>query len=421
MKTTSRIEHGMKVLLVNQFFFPDVAAVAQLMADLAEDLTEKGIKVSVLCGRANYSREQNDPRVSNPYLKQVKVSRVPSLNLRGRSGVIHLLNYLSFLLLAPLRALILPRYDCAIVFTNPPLIAVVGWLLKLLRGTKFVYVVEDLYPDVAIELGFLKRDGIVTKIADKVSSFLLRYADRVVVLGGRMKQELLLKGVKEEGVVIIPNWADDDDIQPVEKSKNWFAEKHHLKGKFVVQYSGRMGEGHDFSTILHAAKRLREYTDIAFLFIGDGPKRGEIAKFKEQHNLDNVLILPYQDRATLRFSLGAADVALISLKSKLESLMLPCKVYGIMASGRPFIYIGSEQGEISRIAQAAGCGFTVPPGDATILADMVLKMYQDEQLRQELGRKAREYFLGHFERKLATSRYYDLLVDVIGCRKWGNS
>jgi len=412
MSSMGRIKRSTKVLLVNQFFYPDVAAVAQLMADLAEDLTEKGIEVSVLCGRANYSREKNDPRAANPYLKQVKVHRVPSLNLGGRSGVVHLLNYLSFLISAPLRAITLSRYDCTVVFTNPPLIAVVGWLLRLLRGTKFVYVVEDLYPDVAIELGFLKRDGVVTKISNKVSSFLLRHADRVVALGCRMKQEILAKGVKEDRIVIIPNWADGEQIYPVEKFVNWFVEKHQLKKKFVVEYSGHMGEGHDFSTILQTAERLKEYDDIVFLFIGNGPKRGEIAEFKEKYNLDNVLLLPYQDRATLRFSLGAANVALISLKSNLESLMFPCKVYGIMASGRPFIYVGSDQGEMSRIAQTAGCGFTVPPDNVESLVDTILHLYQNESLQQELGGKAREYFLEHFERKLATARYHDLLMDV---------
>ena len=201
---------------------------------------------------------------------------------------------------------------------------------------------------------------------------------------------------------------------PLEKSKNWFVEKHHLEGKFVVQYSGHMGEGHDFSTILRAAKRLQEYNDIVFLFIGNGPKRGEITEFKEKHKLDNVLLLPYQDRATLRFSLGAADVALISLESNLESLMFPCKVYGIMASGRPFIYVGSEQGEIGHIAQTAECGFTIAQGKVESLVDTILHLYQDESLQQELESKAREYFLEHFERKLATARYYDLLIDVTG-------
>jgi len=231
-----------------------------------------------------------------------------------------------------------------------------------------------------------------------------------------MKQEILAKGVKEDRIVIIPNWADGEQIYPTEKSANWFVEKHQLKGKFVVQYSGHMGEGHDFSTILQAAKRLKEYDGIVFLFIGNGPKRGEIAEFKEKHKLGNVLLLPYQDRTDLRFSLGAANVALISLKTKLESLMFPCKVYGIMASGRPFIYIGSDQGEMSRIAQTAGCGFTVPPDDVELLADTILRLYQDQSLRQELGSKAREYFLEHFERKLATARYYDLLISVMDDR-----
>lgn len=311
----------------------------------------------------------------------------------------------------------LPKYDCAIVFTNPPLIALVGWLLKIVRSTKFVYVVEDLYPDVAIKLGFLKPEGIVTILASKLANYLLKHADRLIVLGEMMKQEIVRKGVKEDRIAIIPNWADGEQVYPVERSENWFVEKYRLKGKFVVQYSGHMGEGHNFSTILQTAKRLMEYNDIVFLFIGDGPKREEIVEFKNRHNLNNVLLLSYQDRATLRFSLGAADVALISLKRELEALMFPCKVYGIMASGRPFIYIGSEQGEISRISKMAGCGFTVPPNDEKILAETILKLRQDEQLRQELGNRARKYFLEHFERKLVTARYHDLLVDIVGSTK----
>lgn len=406
----------MKVLLVNQFFHPDVAAVAQLMTDLAEDLTGKGVKVSVLCGRAKYSQEQNDTRASSHYLAQGKVYRVPALNLKGRSGVIHALNYLSFLVPALLRALALPRHDCVVVFTNPPLVALVGWFLKRLRGTKCVYVVEDLYPDVAIELGFLRRDGAVARLADRVSSFLLKHVDRVIALGEAMKQELFLKGVKEEKVVIIPNWADGSDIYPLEKSKNWFVEKHRLKGKFVVQYSGHMGEGHDFLTILRAAEKLREHTGIAFLFIGDGPRQTEIREFKEHHKLDNVVLLPYQDRSTLKFSLGAADVALISLKSRLEPLMFPCKVYGIMASGRPFIYLGSENGEIGQIAQAAQCGYSIWSGDVEALRSLILDLSKNVSQLQEHGAKAREYFLKHFDRKLATARYYDMLQEVVGKR-----
>ena len=157
-----------------------------------------------------------------------------------------------------------------------------------------------------------------------------------------MRQKILARGVKEDRMVIIPNWADGKQICPLERSGNKFVEKRYLADKFIVECSGHMGEGHDFSTILQAAKRLKEYRDLVFLYIGNGPKRGEIAEFKEKHKLGNVSLLPYQDRTDLRFSLGAADVTLISFKSNLESLMFPCKVYGIVASGRPFIYVGGK-------------------------------------------------------------------------------
>lgn len=404
----------MRVLLINQFFFPDVAAVAQFMTDLAEDLTKRGAEVSVLCGHARYSRQQNPLGEEGQHVQSLKVHRTFSLRLRGRSGAIHLMNYLSFLLAAPLRATLLPKHDCSLVFTNPPLIASAGWLLKRLRGTKFVYVVEDLYPDVAIQLGFLRRNSRVTQWLSRLSIGLLQRADRVVALGDGMKQALLERGVQEEKIVIIPNWADGEQVYPLEAARNWFVGHHRLAGKFVVQYSGHLGEAHDFSTMLGAARKLNSRDDIVFQFIGEGPRKREIEAFKRDHRLRNVVLLPYQQRQHLRYSLGAADVGLISLKPELEPLMLPSKVYGIMAAGRPFLYIGSEEGDISQLARVARCGFTVPLGNVDLLEKLILKLYQDESLRQTLGRNARAFFLANFDRKVSTARYYDLLNDVLG-------
>jgi colanic acid biosynthesis glycosyl transferase WcaI len=403
----------MRVLLVNQFFFPDVAAVAQLMTDLAEDLASRGVRVGVLCGRTQYSREGGAAAGSRSLPPSIRVYRVPALNLPGRSGMVHALNYAAFHLVALLRALFLPRYDVSIVFTNPPLIPVVGWVLKRLRGTKFIQVVEDVYPDVAVRLGFLGRSGPAARLTAWLSAFLLRSSDRAIALGEAMKRVLVAKGISPERVVEIPNWADGKEIFPVAREQNPFLDSHGLRGRFVVQYSGHMGEAHDFLTILETAESLRDHGEIVFLFVGGGPRKEEIALYKTEHALSNVEILPYQERAGLRFSLSAADVALISLNPDLEELMFPCKVYGIMAAGRPFLYVGSEKGEIGQIAGEAGCGFAVRTGDVEGLRDLVLRLWKDAAQRAELGSRARRYFLEHFDRPLATARYYDALVDVL--------
>jgi len=407
----------MKVLLINQFFFPDVAAVAQLMTDLAEDLTEKGVEVGVLCGRTKYNRERNSNDSARTLSRAIKIYRVPALNLRGRSGAVHALNYLSFHLTALLRALFLPRYDASVVFTNPPLIPFVGWVLRRLKGTRFIQVVEDLYPDVAVELGFLDRHGIVARHAERISRFLFQRSDRVVALGDAMKRVLVGKKVDEESIATIPNWADGKEILPIARHENWFLDQHGLRGRFVVQYSGHMGEGHDFQTILEAAKLLKDHEEIVVLFIGDGPRREEIASFKSEQGLDNITILPYQERRNLRFSLSAADIALISLSPGLENLMFPCKLYGIMAAGGPFIYIGSDNGEIGQIGREAGCGFTVCSGDVDGLHSLILRLSKDHAEIEELGARARRHFLGHYDRHLATARYHEILVQVLNVKE----
>jgi len=406
------LERRIKILLVNQFFFPEVAAVAQLMTDLAEDLSDKGIHVSVLCGRVKYSRKQDSYSESDQLSAGVKVHRVPALNIPGRSGFVRAVNYLSFHLAALLRTVFLPRSDCVVVFTNPPLIGIVGWLLKRLRGARFIQVTEDLYPDVAVELGFLRRDSFLTRVAERLSAFLLRHSDHVIALGEAMKDVLVSKGAERGRVSIIPNWADGSKIFPIERTSNLFLDRHGLQGKFVVEYSGHMGEAHDFMTILEAAKRLTSDESIVFLLIGDGPRKPEITAFTQKHNLNNVLILPYQDRSALPFTLSAADIALISLKPGLEPFMFPCKLYGIMAAGRPFIYIGSPQGEISHVGNEAGCGITVPVGEVDQLVESILKIKQNDELRQKMGQNAREYFLENFERKIATDKYYALLQRI---------
>lgn len=399
----------MKVLMINQFFYPDVAAVAQLMGELAEDLIKEGVEVTVIRGRAKYIDRTNEQNSHKALFKKTRIYKTFSINLRGRNSFVHLLNYLSFHVSALFKAVLIRKQDYVFAFTTPPLIAIVGMILKAVKGTKFVYIAEDLYPEVAVELKFLKRNGFFAKFALALSNSLLRRADIVIALNEDMRRRIITKGVDEDKVIIIHNWADGEQIYPIPKSENWFLSRYDLKDRLVVQYSGHMGEGHDFSTILSAARNLKEHNDIVFLFVGDGPRRKEVETFKKAHNLDNVLLLPYQDKRDLRFSLNAADVALTSLKGELEGLIMPSKIYGIMASGRPVIHIGNPDGAIGRIIKAAQCGFSLGEGDVKSLEEIIIKLYNDEQLRKELGNNARHYFLKNFDRKIATARYYELL------------
>jgi len=401
----------MKVLLVNQFFYPEVAAVAQLMTDLAEDLVKNGIEVSVLCGRATYEPSANQAsEATKRCLSQVRIYRVPASRKKTKSSIVHFFGYLVFHVSALLRSLVVPSPDCVVTFTSPPLIAFLGWVLKLFKGARFIYVVEDLYPDVAIGLGFLKRESLIASFLSRLSTSILKKADVVIAIGDIMRERLLQKGVASSRIQVIHNWADGKSIFPVDPKENWFTKEYGFEGNFVVQYSGHIGEGHDFRALLGTALELQKNDDIKFVFIGDGRRKSEIVEYCDQHGLKNVSVFPYQERSQLRYTLGAASIAIVTLRSELEGLMIPSKIYGIMASGKPVIFIGSSEGEIARIVKEADCGFCVSPEATEKLKALVLSLYDDLPLVKRLGENAREYFETHFERAEQTSKYVRLII-----------
>ena len=179
-----------------------------------------------------------------------------------------------------------------------------------------------------------------------VTGMTIKGADRVVVLGTCMLEEVIGYGVDPRKAKIIHNWADEKSIRPLDPNENKFRKAHGLEGKFVIMYSGNMGVVHQFEDILEVARRLRGRSDICFVFIGDGVRHGELVDFQHRYGLKSILLLPYQDRSCLGESLGAGDLHFVSLRNGFEGLVVPSKVYGIMAAARPMVYPGSPKNYI---------------------------------------------------------------------------
>ncbi|MFQ5640469.1 MAG: glycosyltransferase family 4 protein [bacterium] len=401
----------MKVLIINQFFYPDIAATAQLMTDLTEDLADKKVEVTVLTSNSNYLGGKLDLK-RNGRLFAAKIVRVNCWSFGRSTFLRRILDYASFFVLIIFRSLLLPRHDVVLALTTPPLISVVGLILKVFKRSKYVCLMEDLYPDTALALGILKEKHLVVKAAHYVANLVYRYADRIIAISQNMQTALIEKGVSRDKITVIDNWADKKQIYPVVKKHNWFIEKHALSGKFVVEYSGNIGLGHDFTIFLEGIKRLRSLSEIHFLFIGDGLKKTGISEFKNRHSLFNLSLMPYQKRADLAYSISAGDVSLISLKNALDGCIVPSKIYGIMAAARPVIFVGSPQSDIAEIIRRAHCGFQIDDGDVDAFVDKILLLYHNQELGFELGNNGYQYFLKNFERRQSTLRYFNLLTEV---------
>jgi glycosyltransferase involved in cell wall biosynthesis len=396
----------LRLLILHQFFYPDHSAVSQLMTDLAESLVERGLEVTAVAGRGRYNGGERLSRREE--YRGIKIERAWATSFGKRNIVGRLVDYLTFYVGATWRLLRVQRHDILLALTQPPLIGLIGLLIGRLRGMRVVALVQDVYPDVAVALGTLKRQSLGTRLFDWLNRRALSGMDRIIVLGECMQKRIEEKVGAESSarIDIIHNWADGQLIRPLAAgAANPFTLQHDLQGKFVVLFSGNFGLVNEFQTVLEAARLLREQPQIVFLFVGDGVKGDEIKKFAAEHQLENIRMLPYQPRDGLCFSLTAGDAHLTTLADGLAGLSVPSKTYASLAAGRPVLFVGDLRSASAKLVAENDCGAVFAAGESRRLARLISEWEADREQVDALGARARSLFESRFERQHAVAAY----------------
>ncbi len=409
----------MRVLLLNQVYHPDPAATAQHADDLARHLVREGHEVHVIASRALYG-SKGAALPARETIEGVQVHRV-GRSIFGKASILaRVADFGLFYILAVLKAFAVPKPDVVVCFTTPPFIALAGWSLRLLRGSRFVYWVMDLYPDLPVACGVMKPNSIPTRLFEAINRFCLKRADRSVVLGRCMQQRVLDKGAPADRVVHIGVWPgqrDSADAPPPSRLYNPYRKEWQLGDRFVVMYSGNFGLGHDVETMLEAAKSLHEdpaWSDrVRFVFAGGGKKKAIVEAFVSEHQLTNCVLAPYQPRERLSDSLSCADLHMASLLEGVEGIMVPCKLFGIMAAARPCAFIGHPTSELSRVLAENDAGTTVRQGDSVGLAEFIKGLADDPDRTRRLGENARRALDTAYSTGAACTRWQRLLEDVV--------
>jgi colanic acid biosynthesis glycosyl transferase WcaI len=402
---------GKRILFINQYYWPDHASTAQHLTDLAESLAAQGFECHVLAAQSRYAPESPRPPAYEERAA-VRIHRVPATSHGRRATWTRMADYLSFLSLAFAKAFVLPRFDVVVTLTTPPMIGLVGTVLKRLRGSRHVYWSMDLHPDASLALGRISRFNLFGRLMYALSGFVYRQADKVVVLGPYMADKIALKHVPPERIATIPVWSRRDEIYAIPRAASSLRKALALGDVFVAMYSGNMGLAHSFDEFLEAARRLRHNPAILFIFVGDGPRRAEVRDAKEQGGLTNIRLLDYVPRSQLHASLALADVHLISMRPAMTGIVVPGKLYGAMAASRPAVFVGPEHCEPADSIRSAGCGFTVAPGDVDALVRALELLAGDASIRRRMGERARSAFLAHFEQKLCCRDWHLLLAEL---------
>jgi glycosyltransferase involved in cell wall biosynthesis len=373
------------------------------MTDLAESLVDEGVEVTAIAGRGLYNGGGSLAR--REVHEGVQIRRAWSTNFGKKTLAARLCDYATFYVGSAWELLTVPHHDIIMALTTPPLIGVVALLIGRMRRMRVVSLVQDLYPDVAVALGALSQKHPATNLLDWLNRFVLRGVDRIVVLSECMRERIVAKLANRSSAVdVIHNWADGEKIKPAGAS-NPFLKTHGLEGAFVVLFSGNFGNVNEFSTVLEAAHLLRNREKIVFLFIGDGARSGEIKDFAASRSLNNIRVLPYQPLELLPLSLTAGQASLVTLADGLAGLSVPSKTYGILAAGRPVLFVGDLKSEIARLVRDNHCGAAFRSGESRQLAETIADWSSEPDKTRVLGRSARSLFENRFDRRIAVTAY----------------
>ncbi|HQR65934.1 MAG TPA: glycosyltransferase family 4 protein [Thermoanaerobaculia bacterium] len=397
------------MVFANQYFLPDEAATSQMLTDLVFTAVRAGHACRVVASDRSY-RDGSVRYPRRDSLEGIEIRRVPTTAFSRASAPGRLANWFSFLGGASVTLLRGERPDVIVGMSTPALLGTLAVAVGRLRGARSAYWAMDVYPDLAFELGALRRGGIAGRVFAFLSRWTLRSADVVIALGETMETRLKEAGARN--VVAVHNWADGEAIRPMPSSESHFRRAYGWDGKFVVLYSGNLGLAHEFDTLVGAAAILRDETDLLIAVVGDGPRKAELERAVRDRNLQIVRFHPAVSRSTLGHLLAAGDSHIVTLRPRMPGLLVPSKIYGILAAGRPALYVGPKEGEVFNIVTRADCGVCIENGDSRGLADAIRRLRDDGVVAREMGRRARELFDREFTREGQTKKLLATLTNL---------
>jgi putative colanic acid biosynthesis glycosyltransferase WcaI len=398
-------ERRRRLLVLNQYYWPGVEATAHLLSQLCEALAST-FEVTVVTGRLAYP----ETKVGWDERNGVRILRVRSTALDRARLFPRAVNYLTYLAQSFGSALSLPRPDVVLCMTDPPVIGDLAYVVARRFEAPLVVISQDVFPEIAVELNRLENPVVVETLRRAIN-FYLRRADRVVAIGERMRERLEAKGAAPSRVSIIPNWVDTTALVPTPKANDW-AVDHDLADKFVVMHSGNVGHAQDLDSLVRATMFLRDLDDLAIVIVGNGARHAQLLELARRLETDAVRFLPYQPRELLSQTLSSANVHVVGLARGLAGYVVPSRLYGVLATGRPVIVAADADSETAQVVLRVGAGVRVPPGRPELLARAIRSAHDGEYDLEEMGRRGREYVVAEADRAVAVARYRALLEEV---------
>ena len=394
-----------RLLVFNQYYWPGLEATAHLLSDLCSALADD-FEITVVTGRILV----HAPEAGRFVHDGVEVIRVRSTAFDRRRLPLRAANYLSYMEESIRVGMETERPDVVLCMTDPPLIGDVALAVAARFDVPLVVISQDVFPEMAVAVKRLENKPLIAILRGLIGLY-LRRADRVVAIGETMRRRLEAKGVPAERICVIPNWVDTEAIHPEERDNEW-ARAHGLDGRFVIMHSGNVGHAQNLDALVRATTFLRDLDDIAVVLIGGGARLLELRELAEVLEADPVQFHGYQPRETLSLSLSAADLHFVGLARGLSGYVVPSRLYGILAAGKPVLVSADADSETAQVVERVGCGIVVPPGRPDLVAEAIRAAHDGAYDLDEMGRRGRDFVVAEADRRVAVGRYRELLRET---------
>ena len=395
-----------RILVLNQYYWPGVEATAQLLAQLCEALA-RDYDVTVVTGHLHGHELPDEEERNGVRIVRVRSTTYERSQLHHRAA-----NYGSYLGESIRTALRGERPDLVLCMTDPPVVGDIGLVVARRFDVPLLVISQDVFPEIAERVKRLEHPLVLGALRKLVGLY-LRRADRVVAIGETMKLRLVHKGAREGRIEVIPNWVDTTEIQPHPRRNAWSATRG-LDDELVVMHSGNIGHAQDLDTLVRAATFLRDLDRLRIMVIGFGARHGELTRLAQRLEVTRAVhFLDYQPREQLPLSLATGDLHYVGLAQGLSGFVVPSRLYGILAAGRPVLVSADADSEIVRIVEEVGCGIVVPPGRPERVASVIRDVAEGRLSLVGMGDLGRAWVEREADREVAFDRYRRLVADVV--------
>jgi len=403
-----------KILIMGDYFYPDVASTGQLLTELCLEL-QKQFDVSVVTSVPSFKSNEYSKEINHETLENINLYRVKTKPFDKKNKISRVIHIIEHFLLSRKAIRKLEKQHIVFTISQPPILGgLLGLYAKKVHKAKFIYNIQDFNPEQVEAVGYSKSKILINTLR-KIDTNTCKKADKILIVGNDMEETLERRGIEiNNKVIAINNWIDEEKVFPLHNEKVVeFKNKYELNNKLVFMYSGNIGLYYDLENIIKVMGKFKHRDDVRFVFVGDGAKKSELEEYVLQNKISNIIFAPFQNKEDIIYSLNAADIHLVTNQKGIKGVSVPSKIYGVMAVGKYILGVLEEGSEAFNLIEKSGCGIVIEPTEYEQLYSAINRIIETaRETISNRGMKGRAYLEENLTKEIAIDKYIQMFHNV---------